>query len=1123
MPKVSVLLTSFNHEKYIREAIDSVLVQTFTDFELIIWDDASSDDSWYIINSYSDPRIKAFRNDESRRGIYGLNKAISEIVAGEYIAIHHSDDVWEPEKLEKQIEFLDGHPEFGAVFTNALAIGEDDDPLTDRGHFYSNIFDQPNRPRHQWLNHFFYRGNALCHPSVLIRKHCYEDCGLYRYGLAQLGDFDMWMRLCLKYEIHVLPEKLVHFRVRANEANTSGNRPEIRIRHMTEYYYLLRNFLRIETFEEMVAIFPEAKKYYRTQGFEQQFVLAMIALRDNTLHGAKFFGIELLFDLLGDVIKASKIKSLYGFDYRDLIVLTAKYDVFSLEHVASLNQAVTERDGQIANLNQTVAERDGQIASLNQTVQGKDTRIDHLGSVISELESQTASLNQIVAERDGEIARLNQTVVERDGQIASLNQIVAERDGEIARLNQTVVERDGQIAGLNQVVAERDGQIASLNQAVAEIHESTCWRLTTPVRFVGRQLLRIKIIFKALPYARIMCGGYHGLLKHVWRGYKDEGMNGIKRRIVFSASPGAPPPVIDYAEPDRNDYSEWVRRYDTLTDSDRKKIKARINRLPNMPLISIVIPVYNPPLGMLKEAIQSVQNQLYPNWELCIADDASTDKSVRELLNVCADKDTRIKIVFRDRNGHISAASNSALELASGEFIALLDNDDLLPEHALFWVVQAIADHPDVGLIYSDEDKIDQSGRRYAPYFKADWNPDLFLSHNMICHLGVYRADLVKKLGGFREGYEGAQDYDLALRCSEQLTPHQIVHIPRVLYHWRSHPGSTAQAGSEKSYALLAGERALNDHFARVSVSAKAELLEFGMYRARYDSPTPAPLVSLIIPTRNGLHLIKQCVESILAKTTYKNYEILIIDNNSDDPQTLEHFASLVSNSRIRVLRDERPFNYSALNNAAVMHARGEYLGLINNDIEVIAPQWLDEMVSLAAQSGVGAVGARLWYPNDTLQHGGCITGVGGVAGHSHKHLPKGHFGYFARAQLIQTLSVVTAACLVIKKNIYQEVGGLDEINLKVAFNDVDFCLRVREAGYRNVWTPYAELYHHESATRGYEDTPEKQLRFRDELLCIQKRWGETLLNDPAYSPNLTLDREDFSFAWPPRVEPLAG
>lgn len=726
-----------------------------------------------------------------------------------------------------------------------------------------------------------------------------------------------------------------------------------------------------------------------------------------------------------------------------------------------------------------------------------------------------------VGSKEGLVANAQQFILEQARQIAMMKSVLTDRDGQIVGLSQVVHDKEVHIGNLDRALKEREEQISNFIQAAAEIRGSTSWRLTSPIRFVGFQLLRIKIVLKASPYALSMCGGYRGLVRHAWRTYKNEGINGIKRRILYSASPGAPPPVIDYAQLNHNDYSEWVRRYDTLNDRDREKIKTRIGQLHKAPLISVVMPVYNPPLNMLEDAIRSVQGQLYPNWELCIADDASTDVGVRKLLQRYMDNDSRIKVVFREKNGHISAASNSALDLVNGEYVALLDNDDLLNEHALFWVADAIVSNPDARLIYSDEDKVDQAGRRYDPYFKPDWNPDLFLSHNMICHLGAYRTDLVKKLGGFREGLEGAQDYDLALRCSEQLEPQQIVHIPRVLYHWRSHPGSTAQAGSEKNYALVAGERALNDHFSRIKVAAKAELLDFGMYRARYTMPTKAPLVSLIIPTRNGLALIKQCIDSIFAKTTYKNYEILIVDNNSDDPKTLAYLASLVKNKRIRVIRDKRPFNYSALNNAAVKNARGEYLALINNDIEVISPEWLDEMMGLAIQPSIGAVGARLWYPNDTLQHGGVITGLGGLAGHSHKHLNKGAPGFFYRAQLIQSLSVVTAACLVVKKSIFQKVGGLDETNLKVAFNDVDFCLRVREAGYRNVWTPYAELYHHESATRGYEDTSEKQLRFRDEVLYMQKRWGNLLLNDPAYSPNLTLDREDFSYAWPPRINPI--
>ena len=712
-----------------------------------------------------------------------------------------------------------------------------------------------------------------------------------------------------------------------------------------------------------------------------------------------------------------------------------------------------------------------------------------------------------------------------DKHIIHLNQTVADHLLQIEKLNQVVNDKEVHIINVDRLLTDRDTQINKLNQIISEIQKSTIWKLTIPLRFFGLQLLRFNTVYKALPYALAMCGGYRGLIGRAWRTYQNEGINGIKRRIIFSASPRALPPDIVHAQSDnkeihcnRNDYDEWVRLYDTLTVKGQEKIIAQINGLHKLPLISVVMPVYNPPLEMLEDAIRSVQDQLYENWELCIADDASTNTNIQKLLQRYADSDSRIKVVFRKINGHISVASNSAIELANGEFIALLDHDDILPKHALYWVADAIASHPDVGIIYSDEDKIDQSGQRYGPYFKPDWNPDLFLSHNMISHLGVYRTELVKNLGGFRQGFEGSQDYDLALRCTEQLSPNQIVHIPRVLYHWRSHPGSAAQSGGEKKYAFQAGENSLNHHFSRVGIKAKAELLDYGMYRVRYDIPTLFPMVSLIIPTQNRLELIKKCIESIINKTNYNNYEIIIVDNKSDDPEILKYFIKIANDARIRVIRDECTFNYSSLNNTAVQHARGEYIGLVNNDIEVITPDWLIEMIGLAIQPGVGAVGARLWYPNDTLQHGGIIIGIGGVAGYSHKNLPRGHFGYCGRAQLIQTLAAVTAACLVIKKDVYLEVGGLDEVNLKIAFNDVDFCLRVREAGYRNVWTPYAELYHHESATHGSEDTREKRLRFTDEVLYMKKRWSSLLMNDPAYNPNLTLDREDFSLAWPPRV-----
>ena len=588
----------------------------------------------------------------------------------------------------------------------------------------------------------------------------------------------------------------------------------------------------------------------------------------------------------------------------------------------------------------------------------------------------------------------------------------------------------------------------------------------------------------------------------VWRLFKRDGVMCIWRRV---------------SRTNRNNYIKWVARYDTLDARKRKIILNTIEAMPSKPKISIVFPVYNPPVDLLDEAIRSIRNQLYPNWELCIADDASKTENVHALLKQHAAEDSRIKLVLRTNNGHISESSNSALELATGEFVALMDHDDVLAEHALFWVADAIIKHPDAGLIYSDEDKIDLKGVRQDPYFKPDWNPDLFLSHNLISHLGVYRTALLREINGFRIGYEGSQDYDLALRCIEKLQPKQIIHIPRVLYHWRIHSLSTAASITAKPYATLSAEKALNDYLNRRNISGHAHSVEVG-YRIQYALPEQPPFVTLIIPTRNGLHLLKQCLESILTKTTYPHYEIIIVDNGSDDHAILSYFKTIETNSNIRVIRDEQPFNYSALNNAAVKIARGTIIGLINNDIEVISPDWLSEMVSLVLQPGVGAVGAKLWYSDDTLQHGGVVVGLGSAAGHSHRHFSKKHPGVCARTSLISNYSAVTAACLIIKKAIYDEVGGLNETELKVTYNDVDFCLKVREAGYRNIWTPYAELYHHESATRGSDDTPEKKARYRREVHYLQTRWGEALQVDPAYNPNLSIHHEDFSLAWPPRI-----
>ena len=576
-------------------------------------------------------------------------------------------------------------------------------------------------------------------------------------------------------------------------------------------------------------------------------------------------------------------------------------------------------------------------------------------------------------------------------------------------------------------------------------------------------------------------------------------------------------------QPGEDPYHGWLRLYDPTDKAAMAALGQKIEDLGITTTFSVVMPVYNPPLDYLRQAIESVQAQVYPHWEICIADDASPNAAVRELLTELAAQDPRIKLVFREKNGHISAATNSALEIATGDYIALMDNDDLLPPHALAYMALAAHQHPQAGLIYSDEDKVTEDNVRQAPYFKCQFNYELFLSQNMISHFGVYRRSVLEEIGGFRVGYEGAQDWDLALRVIEKVGPENIVHVPRVLYHWRIFPGSTALALEEKDYALKAQIESITSHLQRIG---KPDTQVYpapgipGLLRIKHRLPDPLPLVSIVIPTRDRVELLSMCVNSILEKTAYPNYQIVVVDNGSTDEKALTYLDSIAKDERVKVIRADIPFNYSALNNLGVAQTDGEYLVLMNNDIEITQTDWLEEMLAFACQPDIGCVGAQLWYPNNTLQHGGVVLGIGGVASHAHKGIPRGNFGYFGRASAHQMFSAVTAACLMIRKSTYQAVDGFDE-TLKVAYNDVDFCLKVRAQGLRNLYNPFASFIHHESASRGSDQEGSNQQRLAAEAAIMKQRWGALIADDPAYSPNLTLLGDDFSMAWPSRVAAL--
>lgn len=577
------------------------------------------------------------------------------------------------------------------------------------------------------------------------------------------------------------------------------------------------------------------------------------------------------------------------------------------------------------------------------------------------------------------------------------------------------------------------------------------------------------------------------------------GRNGLKntiRKIKFE---------LKYKNQENYDF--WI---DVHEDYDRKTVSEEIRKFSYKPKVSIVMPVYNVEEQWLRACVDSVLNQYYDNWELCIADDCSTDIHIKPLLEEFKRLDSRIKVVYREENGHISEASNSALAIATGEFIGLLDNDDTLAEFALYEVVKLLNEHPEADLIYSDEDKLSEDNKRSQPFFKTDWAPDILLATNYICHFGVYRKTIIDQIGGFRKGYEGAQDYDLVLRFTEKTD--RIFHIQKILYHWRMISNSTAVNPESKGYAFEAGLKSLEDALARRSIKGTVSHGAFpGVYNIDYEIVNDG-LVSVIIPTRDNAADLKGCIDSIFEKTIYQNFEIIVADNGSEKEETFKLFEFYTKKykDQFKVVRIDIPFNFSQINNLAAKEANGEYLLFLNNDITVITKGWMKRMVSLAQQDHVGAVGAKLYYPDNTIQHAGVLLGMGGVAGHGHVGYPRGDYGYFGKLVTTNNYTSVTAACMMVKREDFDRVNGFEE-KLTVAFNDVDLCLKLYELGKFNVWLHNVELYHYESKSRGAEDTYSKYKRFNSEIKYMKDHWLKYIKNDPYYNRNLT--RVDGNYA----------
>ncbi|GAA0727090.1 hypothetical protein GCM10008905_24290 [Clostridium malenominatum] len=723
---------------------------------------------------------------------------------------------------------------------------------------------------------------------------------------------------------------------------------------------------------------------------------------------------------------------------------------------------------------------------LNKELIEKIEQNDLLNKEVMEKAEYNNLLNKEIAEKTEQNNLLNKEVMERIQYNNFLNKELIEREKNIKNLKN---ELEHYKLHYNAAIAQRNdltNKLSTIETAHNIISNSTCWRITKPIRVV---LDGTKKLLK--------CNRYTYLF---YKGLKSLKQNGTKHTLI----------KIKNRFKNVKGYNEHAKQ-NILTEEERQiQVNTKFSKDIKF---SIVVPLYNTPKSFLCEMVNSCIDQTYGNWELCLADGSDKEHSyVKRIVADYIKKDKRIKYKILERNGGISENTNECIKMATGEYIALFDHDDLLHPSALFEYMKVICEH-DADFIYCDEDKFETDVNiRFDPYFKPDFAIDNLRTNNYICHFTVFKKSLLDKVGLFRKEFDGSQDHDMILRLTEKAQ--NIVHVPQILYHWRVSLNSVASDPYAKPYTIKSGINAVMEHLERCNLKATVEssAVHPNIYRIKYEI-VYNPLISILIPNKDHIIDLSRCINSILEKSTYKNIEIIVIENNSVEEQTFDYYKTLEKYTNIKVVTYESngKFNYSAINNFGVTYAKGEHLLFLNNDIEIISENWLEEMLMYSQREDVGAVGAKLYYPNNTIQHAGLGIGLLTLAGHYFRHFDKDATGYMGNLYFSRNVSGVTAACLMMRKNVFNEINGFDEA-FEVAFNDVDLCMRIRQTNYLIVWTPYAELYHYESISRGYEDTPEKQARFNGEVRRFQERWKKELEEgDPYYNPNLTLDREDFS------------
>ncbi len=976
--KVSVYVNAYNAEKFIKETVLSILNQTYKNLSVVVVDDCSTDSTLKILESIDDSRLKIVALNENNHIANALNEGL-KLMDGDYIAHCDADDLWEPEKIEKQVEFLENNQEYGACFTHVSIIDENGNINNDL--FPTEVYNISNMSQAELLKLFFTTSNRFAHPAFFARKEIVEKVGLYDVSMPTLHDYDYWLRLISITPVYIFQEPLISVRrhpdnhSKLDEGLVNCNDSE-RMRILKRTMLSCSDDLFLEAFKEDIRL--NGKHTPEETLIEKAFVLEKI---NTTISYNPVMAVEVLSELLNDPKMSAVAKEKFGFTPKKL------YEI----------------------------ERSQQYYKYDYSV---DIRINTLS---------------------------------RD----FLN-IIKQKDKSINELQSLAVEQD---------------------RIIQEFQNSFFWRITKVPRAIVQAIKNY-----AKKHPKLL------LTLILTKSFITGGPKAVARKKQDLKSLNRAPIKIPH----------------TISEERRKEEEQY--KFNNEVKISILVPLYNTPLIFLKEMIESVQNQTYKNWELCLADGSTEDfSSVGEYCKKAASKDSRIVYKKLEKNEGISGNTNTCLTMATGEYIALFDHDDYLHPSALFKVMKEIENGADY--IYTDEVTFlgDDFDKIITCHYKPDFAFDNLIANNYICHFSVFKADLAASDRLFRSEYDGSQDHDLILRLTDKAE--KIVHIPEILYFWRSHENSVAMDINSKKYAINAGINAVRDFLLSKGLPCRVESSPAfpTIYRIRYEIKDN-PKISVIIPNKNHLLDLKRCIDSVKELSTYENYEIIVIDNQSTDNDVLDYYKSLSDN--IKLFYYDEPFNYSAINNFAATKAEGDYLIFLNNDTKVIAPDWMEELLMYAQRGDVGAVGAKLLFENNTIQHGGIILGLGAdrIAGHAHYGCTKENLGYMGRLYYAQDVSAVTAACMMVSKEDFNAVGGFNE-KLAVAFNDVDFCLKLRKIGKLNIFNPFCTLYHFESISRGLDTDSKNKSRFENEKDLFIEEWGETLeKGDPYYNPNFSLD-----------------